>query len=135
MGDAGNRFMKRIAGIVFSGVVALALLLAVGCGRDVPPPAEIVDAEQAAPEVVEAFSGAEAELQEEVVAAAEALRAQQDEDAFLRLEALSTRGELTPEQRAAAHQAWLAAHARLQAAASNGNSSAEAALNDYRSRK
>jgi hypothetical protein len=118
----------RVAGLVF------VLAMAVGCGRQATPPAA-ADPAQAAPVVDQAFAGADDALREEATAAVTALQQDQPAEAFVRLESLQSRPELTPAQREAAFQAWMAANARLQSEASNGNPGAQELLNRYRATK
>ena len=116
---------------------ALSLLclfaLAVGCGQKavVAPPLAI----EAVPAKMEdAFQSAQPEVTTAVQEAVASVRGD-DPAALQQLQELSTRSELTPEQRATANQSLFAVLARLQAAETNGNSKAAEALQQYRASK
>jgi hypothetical protein len=116
--------------------LGLAAVSGPGCSQGdtsaVPTP---VTAEQAAPAVQQAFADAAPEVKEEATEAVAAMESNDDGAAFLRLEQLVARPELSEQQRQAARDAWMAANQRLQAAATNGNAAAEAILENYRARK
>jgi hypothetical protein len=117
--------------------LGLVAALSGGCqrGRDTSAGVASVPVEQAAPAVEQAFAEAAPEVKEQATEAAAALQSQDDAGAFLRLEQLVARPELTDQQRRAAYDAWMAANQRLQAAATNGDTAAEAVLEQYRARK
>lgn len=113
----------------------LLLVLTAGCGSGNNPPPAATTPEQAVPTMEATFEGAPEEARQEVQTAITAIQSQDDTAAYLSLESLSQKKELTPEQRQAMTEAWMAVNRRLAAAASNGNENAEALLNRYRSSK
>jgi len=118
----------------------LALLAALGtalsgCSRDSNPAPAVASPEEAVPSIQASFETAPEEVRQEVDSAVSAIESQDDTAAYLRLESLSKRSELTPEQRQAMMDAWMAINRRLAVAASNGNPAAEELLKHYRSSK
>jgi hypothetical protein len=111
---------------------AIALCSCSG-GRD-PAPA-VATPQEAVPSIQASFQKATDEVRQEAESAVTAIQSQDDTAAYLQLENLSKRPELTDEQRQAMMDAWMAVNRRLAAAASNGNAAAEELLNHYRSTK
>jgi hypothetical protein len=106
-----------------------------GCSGDRDPAPAVASPQEAVPSMQASFQTASEEVKQEAESAVTAIQAQDDAAAFLRLENLSKRSELTEEQRQAMVDAWMAVNRRLAVAASNGNPAAEELLNHYRSTK
>lgn len=110
------------------------LLLETGCGRNSGGAATVTPED--APATIEgAFRNASAEVKQQATEAATAVQAQNDTAAFVQLQSLSGRPDLTPEQRKAAFASWMAVNARLQESAAKGNSAAQELLEKYRASK
>jgi hypothetical protein len=116
-------------------LLAVWTLATFGCSGDRNPPPAAASPQEAVPSLQASFQAAPEEIKQEAESAVTAIQSQDDTAAFLRLENLSKRSELTAEQRQAMVDAWMAVNRRLAAAASNGNPAAEELLNHYRSTK
>ncbi len=110
------------------------LIIASGCSRKEPaqPTASV---EQTTPALEAAFKAAPLDVRQEAVEAVTALQSQNDAAAFRQLQELSQRPSLTPEQRQAAVNSWLAVNARLRQAAADGNTAAQQLLEKHRASK
>ena len=106
-----------------------------GCSKGAGPAPAPVSIEESTPTLESAFQQADPQVQAQANDAAVAMQGQDDAAAFVNLQSLSERPELTPEQRQAAFQAWYAVQQRLQAQATNGNQAAQELLNRYRATK
>ncbi len=106
-----------------------------GCGRHQTSPPKALASEQVAPAIETAFKEARPEIRETANNAVAAIRNQDEPRAFIQLQALSFRADLTPEQRTATARSMMSVLARLQIAAANGNKVAEEMLKQYRAGK
>ena len=109
---------------------ALALTFALAgltaCGRNDPPPAIGL---AAAPKLLNAsFSSADEATRNAAAAAAAALQANNPGRAFATLQDLSSRSDLSPEQRQAAAQSLMAVGKELNEAAARGDAQARQIL-------
>jgi hypothetical protein len=120
-----------MAGLSFLTVI----LLGAGCSRSNQNAASQVPVEQVPATIEGAFNNAPVELKRQATEAVSALKSQNDAAAFVHLQTLSGRSDLTPEQRKAAFASWMAVNARLQQSAANGNSAAQELLEKYRATK
>jgi hypothetical protein len=116
-------------------ILAAAALALPGCSGDSDPAPAVASPQEALPSLQTSFEKAPEELKQEAESAAAAIQAQDDTAAYLRLEGLSQRPELTDAQRQAMFDAWMAVNRRLAAEASNGNPAAEELLKRYRATK
>jgi hypothetical protein len=117
-----------------AGTLAM-LLLGIGCSKNTKGAAATVTTEEAPATIEKAFRDASAEAKQQATEAATAVQAQNDAAAFVRLENLSGRPDLTAEQRQAAFASWMAVNARLQKSAADGNNAARELLEKYRASK
>jgi hypothetical protein len=109
--------------------LCLALL---GCGKS----AGVAQTPEAAKETLQkAFAKAPSEVQAIANEAGAAIQNKEDGKAFLQLDELGKRPDLTPEQRGAATLSMLAVGQRLSVAAANGDSDAAALLEHHRANK
>lgn len=113
----------------------IALLLGAGCSRSSRDPAAGVPVEQVPATIEAAFNNAPIEAKHQAAEAVAALQSQNDTAAFVQLQNLSERSDLTPEQRKAAFASWMAVNARLQESAAKGNSAAQELLEKHRASK
>lgn len=111
------------------------LFLGIGCSRNNKGATTTVAPDEASATIETAFRDAPVEVKQQATEAATAVQAQNDTAAFVRLENLSGRPDLTAEQRQAAFASWMAVNARLQQSAANGNSAARELLEKYRASK
>ncbi len=81
------------------------------------------------------FAGASAETKALADEAAAAIKAQEDAKAFIQLNALAARQDLSREQRAAAAESMLTVNKRLSEAAAKGDKDAAKLVEEYRSSK
>lgn len=81
------------------------------------------------------FGGASAEAKALADEAAAALKAQEDAKAFIQLNALAARQDLSREQRAAAAESMLTVNKRLSEAAARGDKDAAKLVEEYRAGK
>jgi hypothetical protein len=139
-GGSGGSFSRFGPGHSLAVVVTLALaaVILTGCGgRDgaegetaaapvVPP----VAPEEVENRIQSAFENAPAEASAAAKTVVDSVQTE-DPAALQKLQELSSRGDLTPEQRAVANKSMYALLARLRAAESNGNQKAAAALEQY----
>jgi hypothetical protein len=127
-------FCVRKSAIGFPLVCAVLIALAAGCGRKRAVPEGIP--QQEVPSTIQsAFSEATPEVK---AAADEVVRSIQNQEAtkaFLRLQQLSSRPDLTAEQSDAAARAMVSVRVQLQAAAARGDKAATEILELYRSTK
>jgi hypothetical protein len=122
---------SRITILAFSAAV-LSLSSACGSKEEAPPPVAI---EEVPETIAAAFQSAEAEVRQVVNETVAAIQGQDDSRAFLQLQMLCDRPDLTPEQRAVASAGMVAVNLRLQEAAAAGNKEAAQVLELHRSRK
>lgn len=122
---SGNR-------LLFVGMVSSALI-STGCGKSSGGQAQTPEETKAA--MQQAFAGATGEVKALAGDAQAAIQSQDDGKAFLQLGALSSRSDLTTEQRAVAAQSMLAVGQKLNAAAAKGDRDAAALLESYRASK
>lgn len=111
------------------------LLLSAGCSKSNPNSAAEVPVEQVPATIEAAFNNAPIEAKQQAAEAVTALQSQNDTAAFVRLQNLSERSDLTPEQRKAAFASWMAVNSRLQQSAANGNTAAQELLDKHRASK
>jgi hypothetical protein len=111
-----------------------SLFLFAGCSQKAPD-AVVATPQETVPALETAFNGAPAEMKRQALEAVGELQTQNDPAAFVRLESLSRRPELTAEQRKAAVASWMAVNQRLRESAANGNSAAQQLLEKYRASK
>ena len=114
--------------------LALGLLL-VGCGRGAPPPPEPVDIEQAPATIESTFADASPECKEAADRAIAALNAGNDAQAYLELQTLAARTDLTREQQDLVAGAMIAVNQRMQASAESGDAEAARTLELHRTMK
>jgi len=118
--------------------VSLALLLgwAPGCGNKTAPSESARSAAQEAPEaILSAFKEAKPEVKAAADQIVTAIQNQEAPKAFLQLQQLSSRADLTAEQSAASARAGAAVRAQLQAAAARGDRAAAELLEAYHNSK
>ena len=131
IGSALAKFRRSGLG----AVLLFALMVGGGC-RNRSQTSDAAAAVEKDPAAIEAaFRDAPIEVRQQATEVATALQSQNDAAAFVRLEKLSGRPDLTPEQRQAAFTSWMAVNARLQQAAANGNEGARDLLEKYRASK
>ena len=118
------RFLSGVA------VCFLSVLLA-GCGGS----GVAKTPEDAKKAMDDAFAGASAEVKAALSEAEAALKAQEDAKAFVQLNALAARPDLTAEQRGAAAQSMLTVNQKLNEAAAKGDRDTAALLESYRASK
>jgi hypothetical protein len=106
-----------------------------GCGHNQTAPPKSLVSEQVAPTIETAFKKARPEIREAANNAVAAIQNQDEPRAFIQLQALSIRPDLTPEQRTATARSMMTVLGRLQMAAANGNKVAEEMLKQYRASK
>ena len=82
-----------------------------------------------------AFGSASADSKALADEAAAAIKAQEDAKAFVQLNALAARQDLTREQRAAAAESMLTVNKRLGEAAARGDKEAAKLVDEYRASK
>jgi len=111
--------------------VAAVLLVGLGCSKKKD---DTVTIEQVPQVMEEAFKQAEPQVNQQVDQAVTAVK-QEDPRALEQLQTLSSRPDLTIEQRRAADRAMYATLRRLQEAAKQGDQKAEAELKRYRATK
>ena len=109
------------------------LLVAAGCGKNEPP--QGLPAEQVPAAVQSAFEEATPEVKDAAKEVVNSLQGKDQAKAFLELNTLSTRTDLTPAQREAASRSMLSLNESLRTAASQGDQRAAEALQVYRSTK
>jgi hypothetical protein len=114
-------------------ILASALALFAGCSRNTPPPA--LPADQVPAAVENAFKEASPDAKNSASEVVSSLHNKDEVKAFLELQSLSSRTDLTPEQRQAAARSVLSMNERLRVAAEQGDQRAAEALQGYRSRK
>lgn len=112
----------------------LSVLLSSGCGRSTGGGAAQTPEETKAA-MQQAFAGATADVKALAGDVQAAIQSQEDGKAFLQLGALSSRPDLTAEQRAVAAQSMLSVGQKLNAAAAKGDRDAAALLESYRASK
>lgn len=113
--------------------ICLSLFLVVGCQKNDAPAA--LPADQVPQVVEQAFKSASAEAKtnaDEVVAS---LQNKDDVKAFVDLQILGARTDLTPGQREAATRSMLSLNERLRDAAAQGDQKAQEALQQYHAHK
>ena len=123
--------LAQVAAGILGGCV---LLLASGCDRTAPPAAALA-IEQVPQAIEQAFQQAAPEDRENASHIISVLRSNQDAEAFVELQTLSARPELSPEQRVAAGRSMTALLERLRTAAAKGDKKAEDALENYAASK
>ena len=124
-----NPFTHGISGLL------LAAALAFGCGcRKAGEPAAVSEA-AAKLSMTSAFAAASPEVKTLADDAAAALATQDSGRAFLQLSALTSRPDLTTEQRTAATESMMLASQRLRDAVAKGDKDAAKLLEDYRASK
>lgn len=121
--SAGNLSFRPVLAL---GACCLSIALT-GCGDSSSGVAKTPEEAKQARDV--AFATASAEAKAALAEAEAALKAQEDGKAFLQLNALSARQDLTAEQRGAAAQSMLSVSKKLDEAAARGDRDAAALLN------
>ncbi len=129
------RLWKHRLWVCFALVGLSALLAGGGCHRRGDTPPQALAPEKVAPTLDAAFKNARPEDQQAAHEVVSALQSKDDPKAFVQLQSLTTRPDLTADQRAAATRSMLSVLAQLQAAAANGNKAAEDLLQAYRASK
>jgi hypothetical protein len=116
-------------------ILSLCFVLAVasGCSRNRAPAP--LPADQAPAVVEKAFKEADPQVKTAATEVVEALQRKDHIKAFFELQDLSSRSDLTPEQREAASRSMLSVNEQLRSAASQGDQQAAEALQAYRARK
>ncbi len=114
-------------------VIAASLLLLAGCSKGAPPkPMALEDV----PSSLEAaFKDAQPEAKSTAEAVLAAIQAKDEAKAFLELNALVGRDDLTPAQRDVVSRAMATMAQQVQEVAAQGNEQAEQTLETYRARK
>ncbi len=106
--------------------MALAALgLAIGCSRQAAPP-EAMPVAEAPAAVQETFSKSEQEIKFLSEAAISAIQRKDFTAAYVNLQALLNRPDLTPEQRSVAGRAMIGVNAEIQKSAQQGDDKAAA---------
>jgi PBP1b-binding outer membrane lipoprotein LpoB len=116
------------------GVVLLSATFLTGCGGDSKPP-EAVSAEDAPGAVKEAFQGASPEAQASAESAITAMESHDTPRAFIELQNMMARPDLTPEQREIAAGSLRTVAEQLRASAEAGNAAAQEMLKTHQARK
>lgn len=111
--------------------LAVAIALGAACGKE----PEAVAIEEAPKAIEKGFAGAPAPAKEAATEAVQALQSQNPGRAFVSLQELSTRSDITPEQREAATKSLMAVRQQLNDAAARGDKNAQQILELHRSRK
>ena len=115
-------------------VLGLIAILAGGCSGEVAPPKPIA-VEQAPSTLGEAFKTAKPEAKKLADDAVAALGAKDYTKALFALQSLSSRSDLTPEQRDIASRSMLAVNKALAEQANSGDQQAQQTLQFQRSTK
>jgi hypothetical protein len=113
---------------------ALLLVLVAGCRKKATTP-RAMSAEEVPAAMEKTFQQAPTEVREVATEAVIALQSQDESKAFLDLQELTHRPELSPEQRMAAARSMMAVHERLRSAAARGDKKAEQTLEQYQATK
>jgi hypothetical protein len=125
--------IKTIRSVVFLLALTGLFLLAAGCAKNEAPAPVAV--EQVPETMTDAFASAPAPAQEAAQEVVEALEAQDAPRAFVELQALSSRSDLTDSQRAIAAQSLVTVSASLAERAAAGDKAAQAVLEAHRASK
>ena len=126
---------KSVGSVVLILDILAAALLGAGCSKSSQSSVSAVPVEQAPAAIETAFRDAPTEVKQQATEAVTALQSQNDSAAFVQLQNLSGRSDLTAEQRKAAVASWMAVNARLQQSAANGNNAAQELLEKYKATK
>jgi len=119
-----------------SCILGLALVAWAGAGcKKKDAGASGIAAEQVPATVETAFRSAPEEVRQQAAEAVTAIQSQNDGAAFVQFQTLSSRPDLTAEQRQAAFDSWMVANLRLQQSAAGGNNAAKELLEKYRASK
>jgi hypothetical protein len=115
----------------------LALLgLGAGCGGKGNPGGSVDSSESETPQAIQsAFKEAKPEIKAAADQIAAAIQNQEAPKAFLQLQQLSSRSDLTADQSAAAARASASVRAQLQVAAARGDKAAAELLEEYHNSK
>ena len=115
-------------------VLTLAAWVGAGCGQGTGG-GQAKSEDEVRSGMSKAFGTASAEAKALADEAAAALKAQEDAKAFLQLNALTARQDLSREQRAAATESMLTVNKRLSEAAARGDKDAAKLVEEYRASK
>jgi len=126
---------KKCLPLRFTVIGLSALLAGGGCHRAGDAPPQALAPEEVTPALDTAFKNANPENKQAANEVVSALQSKDDPKAFIHLQSLAARPDLTADQRAAATRSMLSVLAQLQAAAANGNKAAEDLLQAYRASK
>ena len=114
----------------FFRLLFIAALLSPGCAKEPTPPAPL--AVEQIPAAMDAeFQIATPEIRDAAAGMVAAVKQNELPTAFDKLQELSSRGDLSPAQRATASRAMMGVAQSLQNAASNGDAKAAEALHRY----
>jgi hypothetical protein len=112
-----------------SFLAGVTLALGIGCSRyHVAPPMDIA---QVPTEINKAFDGSAGDAHQAATDYVSALKGKDAASAFVKLQGLSARTDLTPAQRATAARALAATFQQLRAAAQSGNAQAAEVMHQY----
>jgi hypothetical protein len=130
--------MKSFLFAIFKSSTVLVVLTSVsliltGCGG--PGGGQAKTEEEVRTGLSKSFGGASPEAKALADEAAAALKAQEDAKAFIQLNALAARQDLSREQRAAAAESMLTVNKRLSEAAARGDKDAAKLVEEYRAGK
>ena len=114
--------------------VVLGLALGVGCNRSVPPPTPLPVQEIPAA-LQKAFEKAKPDLKDLANQVVAAVQAQDYSKAFLTIQNLASRPDLTKDQVSVTSRATLTVNSLLQAAETKGDKKAAQTLKGYRTDK
>ena|SRR5687768_11092166 len=118
----------------YVSMLMTALMLGAGCGQKQEAPKALTSKE--IPQAIrEAFKEAGPEIKEEISRAVVHLEKQNDVEAFLQLQEMSSKPDLTPEQRSVVARSLIGVSQRLQTSAASGNAQAEELLKVHRASK
>lgn len=128
-----HTFLWQNCGLLVSLLVAFS-----GCSKsakDSPSPAPVAKPAEAASQLQKAFVSAPVEVKNTAVAASEAARAANYDQALQSLQTIKARKDLTTEQFMAVHESEVAMVARLLTAMEAGDANAKRAYEAYKKRR
>ncbi len=118
-----------VAGSV--SLLALSLLIAAGCSKSGASAPDALAADKIPDAVNQAFAGAADDARQQVASVVTDVQAKDSSTAFVDLQNLSVRPNLTPEQRQVVVRAMQTTLQQVRADATNGNSTAQKVLHQY----
>jgi len=122
---------KRIQLKVFAYPLFIVSLVAAGCSRSASGPPAALESAKVPATVNTAFSQASGQTKQIETSYVSAFQNQDPTAAFVELQKLRAQHDLNAQQQSVVTRAWMTTMQQLQAAAQNGNQSAQAELQQY----